>query len=137
MSGSLTRSSKSAPFPAARMAQPYKSHSLTRARGDTKAAATRRAPFQLWQKEKIRALVLGAGFKESLITLSCCIVRFPSAEAMITMMMAGTPLGVEMAGASPSLLAHVVGEVAAGLADYEDDHGLALPMQAWTIVARK
>ena len=100
-----------------------------------KAAATRRAPFQLWQKEEIRALVSAAGFQDPLITLSCRIARFPSAEAMVTMMMAGTPLGAEMAGADPTLLARVVDEVTAGLADYEDDLGLALPMQAWTIVA--
>jgi ubiquinone/menaquinone biosynthesis C-methylase UbiE len=102
-----------------------------------KAAATRRAPFQLWQKEEIRTLLSQAGFKEPRITLSCRIARFPSAQAMVSMMMAGTPLGAEMADAAPDLLARVVNEVTAGLADYEDDLGLALPMQAWTIVAHK
>jgi hypothetical protein len=30
----------------------------------------------------------------------------------------------------------VIGEVTEGLADYEDDRGLAIPMQAWVIEAR-
>jgi hypothetical protein len=54
---------------------------------------------------------------------------------MVEMMMAGTPLGAEMANAAPSVTGKVIEEVALGLGEYEDDFGLALPMQAWVIVA--
>jgi ubiquinone/menaquinone biosynthesis C-methylase UbiE len=102
-----------------------------------KAAATRKAPFQLWNREEIRGLVEGARFQQVAINLSVRVTRFPSAEAMVRMMMAGTPLGAEMANADARVTAKVIDDVASGLADYEDDFGLALPMQAWIINAVK
>lgn len=100
------------------------------------AAATRRAPFALSSRDEIRTLVAGAAFHDVVVHLDARVARFPSAEEMVRMMMSGTPLGAEMAKAGPAVLQTVIGEVTERLAAYNDDEGLALPMQAWVITAK-
>jgi SAM-dependent methyltransferase len=100
------------------------------------AAATRRAPFKLCDRGEIRALLTGAGFRDVAVRLDARVARFPSAEAMIRIMMEGTPLGAAMGKADSSLLQSVIAETTQGLSEYEDDHGLALPMQAWVVTAK-
>jgi hypothetical protein len=51
-------------------------------------------------------------------------------------MMAGMPLAAAMADADPAVLRTVIAEVTAGLSAYDDDQGLALPMQAWVVTAK-
>lgn len=99
------------------------------------AAATRRAPFKLCDREEIRALVTGAGFRDVAVRLDARVARFPSAEAMIRIMMEGTPLGAAMGKADPTVLQSVIAETTQSLSEYEDDQGLALPMQAWVVTA--
>jgi len=41
-----------------------------------------------------------------------------------------------MAEADPAVLQTVIAEVTTGLSAYEDDRGLALPMQAWVVTAK-
>ena len=55
---------------------------------------------------------------------------------MVRIMMAGTPLATAMAEADPAVLQTAIAEVTEGLAAYEDDQGLALPMQAWVVTAK-
>jgi hypothetical protein len=100
------------------------------------AGATRRAPFTLSNRDEIRALVAGAGFHEIVVRLDARVARFPAAEAMIRIMMAGTPLATAMAEADPAVLQTVIAKVTEGVAAYEDDQGLALPMQAWVVTAK-
>ena len=100
------------------------------------AAATRRAPFTLCDRDEIRTLVTGADFRDVVVQLDVRVVQFPSAEAMVRIMMAGTPLGTAMAQADPAVLKTVIAEVTTGLAAYDDDQGLALPMQAWVVTAK-
>lgn len=100
------------------------------------AAATRRAPFTLCDRDEIRTLVAGADFRDVVVQLDVRVVQFPSAEAMVRIMMAGTPLATVMAEADPVVLQTVIAEVTKGLAAYEDDQGLALPMQAWVVTAK-
>jgi ubiquinone/menaquinone biosynthesis C-methylase UbiE len=99
------------------------------------AAATRRAPFILSDRDEIRALLVGAGFHNVVVQLDVRVARYPSAEGMVRIMMAGTPLAVAMAEADPTILPTVIAEVTMGLAAYEDDQGLALPMQMWMVTA--
>lgn len=100
------------------------------------AAATRRAPFKLSDREEIRTLLNDAGFHDSVASLATRIARFASAEAMIRIMIAGTPLGAKMNDADPKALQAVIDEVTSGLSEYEDDRGLAIPMQSWVITAQ-
>jgi SAM-dependent methyltransferase len=69
------------------------------------AAATRRAPFKLSRRDEIRTLMEGAGFGGVAVEIATRVARFPSAEGMIRMMMAGTPLAAEMAKPSRRWLA--------------------------------
>jgi len=100
------------------------------------AAATRRAPFKLSDRDELRALVSNAGFRDVAINLTTRVTRFPSAEAMVRIMIAGTPLGTAMSEQDASVLQQVIDEVTAGLAEYNDDRGLAIPMQGWVVAAR-
>jgi ubiquinone/menaquinone biosynthesis C-methylase UbiE len=100
------------------------------------AAATRRAPFALSDRDEIRALVAEAGFHDVAVHLDVRVARYPSAEGMVRIMMAGTPLAAAMGEADPSVLQTVITEVTTGLAEYEDDQGLALPMQMWVVTAK-
>jgi hypothetical protein len=100
------------------------------------AAATRRAPFTLSDRDEIRTLVAGADFRDVVVQLDVRVVRFTSAEAMVRIMMAGTPLATAMTESDPVVLKTVMAEVTTGLAAYDDDQGLALPMQAWVVTAK-
>lgn len=100
------------------------------------AAATRRAPFTFSDRDRIRALVTDAGFRDVVVSLTARVTRFASAEAMVRIMIAGTPLGATMNGEDPELLRTVINEVTAGLSEYVDDRGLAIPMQGWVITAQ-
>jgi len=100
------------------------------------AAATRRAPFKLSDRDEIRALVTDAGFHDVVVNLTTRVARFASAEAMIRIMIAGTPLGNTMNDSNPELLETIIDEVTVGLADFVDDTGLAIPMQGWVVTAR-
>ncbi len=104
-------------------------------RVSAEAAATRRAPFALSDRDEIRSWVTNAQFRDVAVRLEACVVRFPSAEAMIRMMMAGTPLAAAMAKADAATLQTVITEVTAGLESYTDDLGLAMPMQCWLVTA--
>lgn len=100
------------------------------------AGATRRAPFKLSDRNELRLMVTDAGFQNAVVSLYTQVARFPSAEAMIRFMLAGTPLGAAMGDADPKVLETVISEVTEGLSEYEDDQGLAIPMQAWVVAAQ-
>lgn len=102
---------------------------------NAEAAATRRAPFKLSDRAELSSLVSTAGFRNVTVRLSTRVVRFASAEAMIRMMMAGTPLGATMGDSDPQILTTVIDEVTSGLFEYLDDQGLAIPMQTWVVTA--
>jgi len=100
------------------------------------AGATRRAPFTLSDRNEIRALIAKADFHDITVRLDVHVVRFPSAEAMIRIMMAGTPLAAEMADTDPAVLQTIISEVTEALHAYHDDQGLAIPQQAWVVTAK-
>lgn len=103
---------------------------------NAEAAATRRAPFKLSDRNELRALVTDAGFNDTVVCLTTRVARFASAEAMIRIMMAGTPLGAAMDNSDPEVFQTVIDEVTEGLSEYMDDLGLAIPMQAWIVTAK-
>ena len=105
-------------------------------RVNDEAAATRRAPFKLSDRDEVRELVSDAGFRDVAVSLTARVARFSSAEAMVRIMIAGTPLGDVMSEQDASLLQQVIDEVSAGLVGYNDDRGLAIPMQGWVVTAR-
>ena len=104
-------------------------------RVSAEAAATRRAPFRLCERDELRGLVSNAGFHDILIRLTSRVTRFDSAEAMMRIMMAGTPLASAMKEGIDGTLTEVIHEVTKRLNEFTDDCGLALPMQAWVVTA--
>jgi len=100
------------------------------------AAATRRAPFIFSDRNQLRTLVADAGFHDVVVSLTTRVARFVSAEAMVRIMIAGTPLGAAMNSDDPELLHTVINDVTTGLSEYVDDQGLAVPMQGWIATAR-
>lgn len=105
-------------------------------RVSAEAAATRRAPFMFSDRNQLRILVADAGFHDVVVSMTARIARFASAEAMVRIMIAGTPLGTTMNSDDPELLQTVINEVTRGLSEYVDDQGLAIPMQGWIVTAR-
>jgi ubiquinone/menaquinone biosynthesis C-methylase UbiE len=99
------------------------------------AAETRRAPFKLSDRNEVRTLVADAGFQDVVIRLTTRVARFPTAEAMVHIMIAGTPLGAAMTNNDSQVLQTVIDEVTEGLLEYVDDRGLAIPMQGWLVTA--
>jgi hypothetical protein len=55
---------------------------------------------------------------------------------MVRIMISGTPLGAAMNSSDPTVLQTVIDEITAGLSEYVDDRGLAIPMQGWAVAAR-
>ncbi len=105
-------------------------------RVSAEAAMTRRTPFNLSDRFELRELITDAGFHDVIVSLTTRVARFASAEAMIRIMMAGSPLGAAMADSDPDVLQTVIKEVTAGLSEYVDDLGLAIPMQGWVATAK-
>ncbi len=101
------------------------------------AADTRRAPFKFSDRNEIRTLVAEAGFRDVSVRLDARVAQFPSAEAMVRIMMAGTPLATAMEKADSAVLPTVISDVTDGLSEYIDDQGLSLPMQAWVVTAKR
>ncbi len=100
------------------------------------AGANRRAPFLFSNKAAIRDLVSGAGFGSVQILLDVRVCRFASAEAMIHIMINGTPLEPLMRNVEREVMNQVIRKVTDELVDYVDDRGLAFPMQTWVVIAR-
>lgn len=67
--------------------------------------------------------------RDVVVSLTARAIRFSSAEAMVRFMMAGTPLGAVMKWQGASRLQQVIHEVTSGLAEYNDDRGLAIQMR--------
>jgi len=103
----------------------------------TEAAATRRAPFKLSARDELRSLVSDAEFRDIVIRLTTRVTRFDSAEAMVRIMMAGSPLAGVMKEAGDSTLREVIQTLTQRLNEFTDDAGLALPMQAWVVTASR
>ena len=74
-----------------------------------------RPPFKLSDRTEFRQLVSGSGFHDVIVNLTTRVARFASAEAMVRVMIAGTPLGTTMTTADPQLLQRVIEKVTEGL----------------------
>lgn len=100
------------------------------------AAQSRRAPFEIGGADAVREVLVGAGFADVRVVIAADVVRFDSAENLVRTFMEGTPLAPFMAEAGAATVAAVIAMVAERVGDYQDDDGLALPMQTWVATAR-
>jgi len=95
-------------------------------------------PFSLGDAEAIRALVVGAGFRDVKIRAEVKMTRFPSAERLVRTAVTGAPsMLAALAGQGPAELDAIAREVAEATRDYVDDDGLAFPQSSHLITARR
>ena len=94
-------------------------------------------PFALGDGDALRALVVGAGFRDVKRRVETQMVRFPSAEHMVRVVVGGAPsmLGV-LAAQGEGVLEAIAAEVGAGTRAYLDDDGWAIPMASHIVTAR-
>jgi hypothetical protein len=100
------------------------------------AAAVIRSPFAGGDVADLRAVAAAAGLRAVRIRLDAKVVRYPSAEHMVRVEAAGSPLGGAIDALDPGAYVRLVDEVAAALAPYTDDDGVAIPAESYVITAR-
>jgi SAM-dependent methyltransferase len=88
-------------------------------------------PLSLGDRETLRALISGAGFRDVRIRVEVRSARYVSADRFVRMRIEGAPT---MMGAlrdlGPERIAAIVADVAETLREYVDDEGLAFPQAA-------
>lgn len=101
------------------------------------AAAIMKMPFSLGDIERVRKLILGAGFRDLHIHFDVDMVRFPSSEEFIRRQAAGSPLAGPVSQVDANSWAALVEEVSTRMHTYIDDDGLAFPIQACLAIVYK
>ena len=101
------------------------------------AAASIRAPFASGNREELRALITGAGFRTVHIRIGSQMIA-PSLPRGIC---AGVSVGHACGGCGCNpeepIRAAILREVRALLQSYVDDDGMAVPIEAHVVVAEK
>jgi ubiquinone/menaquinone biosynthesis C-methylase UbiE len=103
----------------------------------TEAAAIIRTPFALGDVETLHALISTAAFRDVEIRSAEGTVRFPSAEDMVRIIVAGSPLAGPVGQADDHAHAALISDVGAALQSYTNPDGLAFPIAANLVSARK
>jgi ubiquinone/menaquinone biosynthesis C-methylase UbiE len=95
-------------------------------------------PFSFGDREALRAVVAGAGFRDVRVRAEIKTTRFPSPQHFVQVIAAGAPsmLGA-LAEQGPDGLESLAEEVAATLHPWVDDDGLAFPQISHIVVAHR
>jgi SAM-dependent methyltransferase len=102
----------------------------------TAAADNRRAPFALSDASELDRLVNEAAFHHVSVRTVTGTARFPSPAKLVEYQLAATPFST-LGGMSDQALVAVIDDVSAALRDFVTDDGLAVPMEAHLVIARK
>ena len=94
-------------------------------------------PFSLGDREELRTLLQGAGFKNIVIRIEVGPVRFPSSENMVSSYIAATPLSGHVAKASERARMLLVKDFSEVMEHYTDDEGVVFPIEGNLAVATK
>lgn len=101
------------------------------------AARGLHAPFQLGDRDALRALLVEAGFTAISVEADSIVRRMLPAAESIPGHLASTPVGPEIVALDESKRDALVAEVSAALVGYEDDEGLAIPQGTHIALARR
>jgi hypothetical protein len=101
------------------------------------AAANIRAPFALGDAAELRALLTGAEFRTVHIRIESQMIRHASLEEFVPGYLSATPVAGVLATLEEPMRAAILQEVKTLLHAYVDDDGLAVPIEAYIIVAEK
>ena len=101
-------------------------------------AAPVRRPFSLGNEGRLREMASAAGFNQTECVQTSRVSRFDSPQEFVEILAAGSPsTGKVLIKLGEVGLAEIVHDVAAELADRIDGEGLALPMEAILLLARR
>lgn len=101
------------------------------------AAAGQRAPCSFGDTEALRSLLTEAGFEEVRISIMMLTLRHPSPATFLRGQLAATPLASAVAALAADAQAALLDDILSTFQPYTDDDGLAVPMQAHVVMARK
>ena len=104
---------------------------------DTAAASAMRSFFALGEVREVRSLLAGGLFRQVLLHTAVLTVRFASPEQFVWLEMLPSHLENPVAGMDVRALSVLVSEVNAALQPYVTSDGLAFPLQAHLVNARK
>lgn len=101
------------------------------------AGAIMRAPFGLGDEPPLHDLLTGAGFRDVRLDRQAGTVRFGSARELVTAQVAGSPLAGPVGAAGPAARAALLAGAEATLEQWREPTGLAFPIGALLISARR
>ena len=101
------------------------------------AAMAIRGAFALEDREELRALIMGAGFRIVHIRIDSSMIRYPSLDEFVPGYLSATPVAGVAASLDESSRAAILNDIKTTLKPYIDDDGLAAPIEAHVVVADK
>jgi ubiquinone/menaquinone biosynthesis C-methylase UbiE len=87
----------------------------------SETAASLRAAFTLKDRDDLRALVAGAGFRDIRIRIRSRLTRYPSLREYVLGYLSGTPMAGPVAALDDVTRSQMVEHVCSSLREYEDD----------------
>ncbi|WP_170760049.1 hypothetical protein [Ruegeria lacuscaerulensis] len=93
--------------------------------------------YSLGDRERLRDLASGAGFRDAHVTIDVKFARYPDPDAFIAGATAGSPMSETMAEISETEQDRLIGEIVAEHSHYHDDDGLTVLAECLTLTARK
>ena len=100
------------------------------------AEALLQAPFGLGDAEELRALIVGAGFRDVEICPATKTLRFPSVDEFVRWYVAASPLAGQVSQADDRARAGLLAEVRDQLRAHVSPDGLAFPIENHLTAAR-
>ncbi|CAN5783739.1 methyltransferase domain-containing protein [soil metagenome] len=99
------------------------------------AATMVASPFSFDDPDRVRSLLLHAGFTNIDLRIEVDLERYPDPSEMVRMEVESTPLAPLFHQLTPQTVDALVQTLATDLADHTDDGGIAFPAQAWIATA--
>ena len=101
------------------------------------AAAVIRGSFEFGDREELRALILGAGFRNVHIRIESRLIRHASIAEFLPGYLSSTPVADAFTGLDEKVMEALTHEVSTSLQPYTDDDGLAAPVECHVVTASK
>jgi hypothetical protein len=87
--------------------------------------------------DELRALLVQAGFRTVRVSADVRMVRFASPAALVRHQVAGSPLAPHVAAVDDTIRDTLIREVTAEMQCYQNDDGLAFPIEGHIAVAHR
>ena len=95
-------------------------------------------PYSLGERETLRTLLEGAGFREVRIRAETRTARYRSVEHLVQMRIRAAPtMNGALADQGPEVIAAIVADVTEALRHYTDDEGVGIPMSSHIATATR